>query len=59
MLALDLGPAAEFALESGLLAADAGGGLRIIPEVGLGGLSVEVLEFSGQPGEVKDAPGAR
>ena len=56
VLALDLGPATEFTLEGGFLPAHAGGGSGVFPEIRVRGLTLQVLEFGGQAGEVKDAP---
>lgn len=59
MLALDVVPAPALTLEVGFLAADAGCGLGVFPKVGIAGFALEILEFRGKAGEVKDAPEVR
>lgn len=59
LLPFDLGPAAEFALKGGFLAADARRSLGVFPEVRLRGRLFQFLELSGQVREVKDAPEVR
>ena len=56
LTAFGVPPARKFSIQGGLAAVHLGGSLRIFPEIRLGGFDVDVVEFSGHPSQVKDAP---